>query len=135
MAASKKKTSKKVSKKSAAALPSSEGIPEGMEQIGAGYAPAWKPEEQKVIHGKVTGAVREVELTIRKKKQITRCFEVTQKKTGERLTVWESAALKELFEHVVGTGEGPEVWIRYDGVGKKKSGQNAPKLFTVAIKE
>ena len=136
-----KKTSKKVVKMTPAqqsaanhATPGGEDIPEGMEQIGAGYAQSWKPEEQKSIHGRVTGGVREVELTIRKKKQVSRCFEVTQKKSGERLTVWESAALRELFDQLVKTGEGPEVYIRYDGLGKKKPGQNAPKLFTVAIK-
>lgn len=127
-----KKTSKKTSKK--AALPQAEGIPEGFEQIGAGYAPSWKPEEMKVIHGPVTGGVREVELTIRKKKQTSRCMEVTAKKSGVRYTVWESASLKDLFEQIAETGEGPEVYIRYDGLGKKKAGQNAPKLFTVAIK-
>ena len=140
---SKKKTSKKRARKSSAsasasaeALPQGEGIPEGFEQIGAGYAPTWKPEEHgKLLHGKVTGAVREVEMTIRKKTEVRRCMEVTQKKTGERFTLWESAALTELFETIVDTGEGPEVYVRFDGFGKKKPGQNAPKLFTVAIKQ
>jgi len=139
-----KKTSKKVSKKltpaqksaaaHAKALPESESVPEGFEQIGAGYAQSWKPEELKVLHGKVTGAVRKVELTIRKEAKEMRCMEVTRKKSGERFTVWESAALKDLFEQITETGEGPEVYIRYDGLGKKKPGQNPPKLFTVGIK-
>ena len=134
---SKKKVSKTTSASaSASALPQGEGIPEGFGEIGAGYAPTWKPEEHgKLLHGPVTGGVRDVEMTIRKKTEVRRCMEVTQKKTGERLTLWESAALSELFETIVETGEGPEVYVRFDGYGKKKPGQNAPKLFTVAIKQ
>jgi len=135
--ASKKKVSKKTASApaSADALPTGGDIPEGFEQIGAGYAPTWKPEEHgKLLHGKVTGGVRDVELTIGRKKQNRRCMEVTRKKSGERFTLWESAALGELFDQVAETGEGPEVYVRFDGYGKKKAGQNAPKLFTVAIK-
>lgn len=134
-----KKTAKKTSKKSpatadATALPETQAVPEGFEEIGGGYAPTWKVEDLKVLHGPVTGGVREVELTIGRKKQTRRCMEVTRKKSGERYTVWESAALGELFDTIAERGEGPEVYIRFDGLGKKKAGQNPPKLFTVAIK-
>ncbi len=141
MAKAKKKASKKAARKkapakaSATALPPSEDIPEGFEQIGGGYAATWKPEEHgKLLHGRITGGVREVELTIGRKKQTRRCMEVTQKKSGERFTLWESAALGELFDQTVESGEGPELYLRFDGYGKKKPGQNPPKLFTVAIK-
>lgn len=133
------KVTKKTTKKTAApatatALPTKEAIPEGFEQIGGGYAASWKPEELGVLHGPVTGGVREVEMTIGRKKQVRRCMEVTRKKSGERFTVWESAALGALFDQIVETGEGPEVYIRFDGLGAAKKGQNPPKLFTVAIK-
>ena len=130
----KKTAAKKTAPAAAAALPASEGIPEGFEQIGGGYAPTWKPEELQVLHGPVTGGVRVVEMTIGRKKQERRCMEVTRKKSGERFTVWESAALGALFDQIAETGEGPEVYIRFDGLGKAKTGQNAPKLFTVAVK-
>ena len=129
----KKKATKKAPAK-AAALPAAEAIPEGFEQIGGGYAPTWKPDEKRVLHGPVTGGVREVEMTIGRKKQTRRCMEVTAKKSGERFTVWESAALGALFDQILETGEGPEVYICYDGLGKAKPGQNPPKLFTVAVK-
>ena len=137
MASTSKKTSKKPAKAKAAAkaLPPVEDVPEGFEQIGGGYAPSWKPEEKRVLHGPVTGGVREVEMTIGRKKQTRRCMEVTAKKSGERFTVWESAALGEFFDQIAETGEGPEVFIRYDGTGTPKKGQNPPKLFTVAIKQ
>lgn len=141
MAKAKKKAKKKTSKPAtasadASALPESEGIPEGFEEIGGGYAATWKPEEHgKLLHGTVTGGVRMVEMTIGRKKQERRCMEITQKKSGERFTLWESAALGELFDTITETGEGPEVYCRFDGYGKKKPGQNPPKLFTVAIKQ
>lgn len=139
MATAKKKTTRKSSKATATAdaLPDKEPVPEGFAQIGGSYAPTWKPGEEgpKTLHGPVTGAVREVEQTIGRRKQTRRCMEVTQKKTGKAFTVWESATLGALFDHIGETGEGPEVWIRYDGVGKPKKGQHPPKLFTVAIKE
>ena len=116
-------------------MPPQEAIPEGFEQIGGGYAPTWKPEELGVLHGPVTGGVREVEMTIGRKKQTRRCMEVTRKKSGERFTVWESAALGDFFDAIAETGEGPEVYIRFDGLGTAKKGQNPPKLFTVAIKQ
>ena len=135
MAKTAKKTAKKTAPKATAtALPASEGIPEGFEQIGGGYAPTWKPDEIQVLHGPVTGGVRTVEMTIGRKKQERRCMEVTQKKSGVRFTVWESAALGVLFDQIAETGEGPEVYIRFEGLGKAKTGQNAPKLFTVAVK-
>lgn len=142
MAQANKKAAKKASRKpdsakptaKPTALPTGEDIPEGFEQIGSGYAPTWTPDELKVLHGPVTGGVREVELTIGRKKQTRRCMEVTRKKDGTRYTVWESATLGDLFDQIAETGEGPEVYIRFDGYGKKKAGQNPPKLFTVAIK-
>ncbi len=138
MSATRKKTARKgkTATAKAEALPEAGDVPEGFSTIGGGYAPTWKPAEgPRVLHGPVTGAVREVELTIGRKKQNRRCMEVTQKKSGERFTVWESAALGELFDRIEELGEGPEVWIRYDGHGKAKAGQNPPKLFSVAIKE
>lgn len=130
-----KKAARKKAPAKATALPAQEAIPEGFEQIGGGYAPTWKPEEHgKLLHGPVTGGVREVEMTIGRKKTTRRCMEVTQKKNGERFTLWESAALVELFEQIVDLGEGPELYVRFDGYGKKKPGQNPPKLFTVALK-
>jgi len=43
-----------------------------------------------------------------------------------------------LFEEVIEQGEegiGLEVYIEYTGLGKKKAGQNAPRLYIVAIAE
>ena len=129
---SKKKTAKATATAAAKSLPKGSDIPEGMQQIGGGYAPSWKPEEVPSIHGTVTGGVREVEMTIGRKKQTRRCLELTDKNTEQRYTVWESAALGDFFDVVAEAGEGGEYFIRFDGYGTAKKGQNPPKLFTVA---
>jgi len=124
----KKKTAK------AAALPASAEIPAGMKQIGGGYAPTWEPQEGDTLHGPTTSEVKTVEMTIGRKKQDRRCVEITDSDSGNRVTLWESAALGELFDTLAEAGIGTVVYIRFDGLGKaKKAGQNPPKLFTAAI--
>ena len=129
-------------KTTAKKLPTAGDIPAGMKQLGGGYAPTWKPEKAgDSIHGTVTSEVRTVEFTNRKKvkgkmvDEVTerRVMEVTTIDTEQRYAVWESAALVELFDEVAGTGTGANVYIRFDGLGEAKKGQNAPKLFTVAL--
>lgn len=114
-----------------AALPPAGDIPEGMKQLGGGYAPTWKPETGDSLHGNVSSAIRTVEMKIGRKVQERRVFELTTK-DDQRFAVWESAALSELFEQVEEAGVGFEVYIRFDGLGTAKKGQNPPKLFTVA---
>ena len=46
--------------------------------------------------------------------------------------VWESAVLQPLFEEDYTEYE---VFIRFNGYGEAKKGQNAPKLFDIAYKE
>lgn len=116
------------------ALPQPQDIPEGFKQIGGGYAPTWEPEEGDVLRGITTTDVKVVEMTIGRRKQERRCVEITDLDSGNRVTVWESAALGELFDELAKAGEGTEVFIRFDGLGKaKKAGQNPPKLFTAAL--
>lgn len=131
---------KKTTRKASASLPQGNDIPAGMQRIGSGNAPTWKPEVGDSLHGTVTDAVKVVEFEQRRKvggkmtteKVERRVFEVTDE-AGDRHAVWESAALAELFDQVVEHGVGLTVYLRFDGLGKKKPGQNAPKLFTVAV--
>jgi len=122
-----------MAKKTASALPASADIPQGMRKIGGGYSATWDPKEGDVIHGPTTSPVKTVEMTIGRRKQERRCVEVADKHTGNRSTVWESAALGALFDELVESGQGTIVWIRFDGLGKAKKGQNPPKLFSAAI--
>ena len=135
--ASKKKTSKKTTAKKSTNLPAGNDIPEGFQRTGSSFAPTWNPEDVGTsLRGVVTAAVHDVEMKPKrgqKQGDIRRCMEVTENNTATRYTVWESAMLGELFDKCAEAGEGAEVFIRYDGLGKKKPGQNAPKLYTAAI--
>ncbi len=127
---------KKTTRKSSSALGNIAGssIPEGMKPIGGGYADTWNPNEGDSIHGPTTSEVKKVELRIGRKVQTRRCVEITDNESGVRLTVWESAALGELFDTLAESGEGTIVFIRFKGLGKaKKAGQNPPKLFEAAV--
>jgi len=124
----KKKTAK------ANALPASADIPSGMKQIGGGYAPTWEPSEGDTLHGPTTSEVKEVEMTIGRRKQTRRCVEIMDSNTEQRFTIWESAALVELFDALADSGRGTVVYIKFMGLGKvKKAGQNPPKLYTAAL--
>ena len=114
-------------------LPSAGDIPAGMKQLGGGYAASWSPNEGDSIHGKTTGEVKTVSIKRGRKTQESRCVEITDDATGERHTVWEAAALVDLFDALTEAGEGTEVFIRFDGLGKAKAGQNPPKRYTVAV--
>lgn len=137
----KKKTAKKTTRKTAAqeypeAPPAN--IPEGMKTLGSSYAKTWEPDVGDSIHGTVTGGVRSVDMPKRGRMAATtrRVIEVTDVDTEARVAVWESAALGELFDTLDGrenNGEGVAIFLQFDGFGKKKPGQNPPKLYTVAL--
>lgn len=123
-----------MAKAKATTTPQSQPLPEGFKQIGGGYAATWIPEEGDVLQGETTSEVKTVEMTQGRKKIERRCFELMDDDSGLRYTIWESAALGDLFDTLVDLGSGVTVYIRYDGLGNiKKPGQNAPKLYTVAI--
>ena len=138
--AGKKAAKKKVSNiKDAKSLPQSASIPAGMKQMGGGYASTWSPVEVgDSIHGVVSDLPKQLTLNKgTKKENVTRVMEVTDSE-GERFAVWDSAVLTSLFDEIESLeddGIGTEIFIQYDGLGKKKTGQNPPKLFTVAIAE
>jgi hypothetical protein len=50
---------------------------------------------------------------------------------GPVLTLWESAGLAPIFDYE----EGVEVAIIFDGMGKAKRGQNAPRLYRIGVNE
>lgn len=119
-------------------LPDAGGIPAGMTQIGKNNAPSWKPEAvDDFVHGTVID-VNTVHFEEQKRgnKVVSEAKDrrvmTLEQEDGERVAVWESAALIDLFDQVT-NGEVSSVFIRYDGLGKKKPGMNPPKLFTVAV--
>lgn len=138
MPRAKKKAAPKLKAVASASLPQSASIPAGMRQMGGGYAKTWTPEEVgDSLHGVVSALPKEVTLNKGKAKENqTRVMEVTDME-GNRHGVWESVVLAPLFDEVNlnYVEPGVEVFIQYDGLGKKKPGQNPAKLFTVAIAE
>ena len=143
VAAAKKRAAaakKKAAVKSSKSLPQAANIPAGMRQIGGGYASTWEPEVIGAsLHGVVSDLPKAVTLNKgnKKKENKTRVMEVTDME-GARFALWESVVLEPLFDEIAGledSGLGVEVYIQYNGLGKKKPGQNPAKLFTVAIAE
>ena len=139
--ASKKKTAKKKATRNpatapaSASLPAASSIPEGFKKLGGGYADTWAPEIGDELIGIVTSPIKIVPLKQGRKTTDRRCMEVTANGSDARYTIWESATLVNLFDELGDNAEGSSVYLRFDGLGKKKAGQNPPKLFTVAIGE
>ena len=105
-------------------------IPKGMRQLSSDYAPSWDPEKVPTLNG-TFGEVRTIPLKQDGKRVERRCVEMSTS-DGKRVTVWESAGLKRLFDEVE---PGANVYIHFDGYGEAKPGQNAPKLFTVGVND
>lgn len=109
-------------------------VPRGMRVLEGGYAKTWNVDELPVLEGEVREVPKTVTLNKGTKKETERqCVEV-HTKGGERYTLWESAALGALFERLGVAKDLPlNIWVAFKGLGVAKRGQNAPKLFDVAI--
>ena len=103
--------------------------------MAGGFAETWKPVDVgDSIHGVVSMAPKELTLNKgTKKENTTRVMELTDL-DGAAKAVWESATLVTLFDTVEAFNNplGFDVYIEFTGLGKKKAGQNAAKLFDVA---
>jgi len=119
-------------KKTATAVKKRE-LPKGYKAIG-GFADSWDFEKNPVIEG-IWGEVRDVTRTVKRGKKMvketTQVVAFTDDAIGI-INVWKSASLVALFD---AAQEGDRVWIQFLGMGKKKPGQNAPRLFSCAIAE
>jgi len=111
-------------------------LPKGFTSIG-GFGQSWPQEETKKGEA-VQGTVIEYDSikVVRKRggKNVTETVHnlKLETKDGTVITLWESATLKSLFAEDY---TDVEIWVRYDGLGKKKRGQNPAKLFTLAYNE
>lgn len=104
-------------------------LPKGYTAIG-GFGQSW-PNDNTKKGDAITGEVLEYdEFTVTRngKKQSAETLKL-EADNGTVYTVWRSAGNGVLFDQdyteVV-------VWIRFDGLGPKKRGQNPAKLFTIA---
>lgn len=111
-------------------------VPRGMRVLEGGYAQQWDVDAMPVLEGQVRSVPKSVTLNKGTKKETERqCVEV-HTKSGDRYTLWESAALTTLFERLSVEKDLPlDIWVAYRGLGVAKKGQNPPKLFDVAISD
>jgi hypothetical protein len=124
----------KVAKKSASVSRIAPQVPKGMRILEGGFAQQWNQETMPVLEGEVRAVPKVVTLNKgTKKEKETECVEV-HTKGGDRYSLWSSATLTPLFEHLSVEKDLPlRIWVAYRGLGVAKKGQNAPKLFDVAI--
>jgi hypothetical protein len=115
-------------------LKTKSALPSGFKAISKG-GDSWTPTKNgESISGVLTG-VKPVhfDAEMKGKKVVRQERDVNvytiKTKNGE-IQVWQSAGLKAL-ENVK---KKQQVYIRFDGMGRAKPGQNAPKLYTVAVK-
>jgi hypothetical protein len=104
-------------------------LPAGFKKV-EGFALPWDLDEMPVLQG-TWGKVRTITVKRGKKMEEQRVCDV-ETADGKRYNVWESALLRPLFDDA---DEGTDVYIAFEGYGKAKAGQNAPKLFTVATRD
>jgi hypothetical protein len=104
--------------------------PKGFRTVVTAELPAaWDFVKMPNLSGVVV-LMQEVEITDKKG---TRLAKVAHVDTGkEILGLWESATLKPLFHRMA---EGSTITVDFVGLGIKKPGQDAPKLFNAAIQE
>lgn len=134
MAKAKSKLNSKLKTKSKRNSNDSPTLPDGYKVIGR--APNWDPEKNPLLVGE-RGPTKEVEFVQPPKKgqkkgetRTVRTMVVTDETIGPR-TVWESGMLVDFFDN---TEDGDSVRIEYLGLGTAKKGQNAPKIFSCAVK-
>lgn len=113
---------------------SKNALPRGFKAV-SGFGESWPGQEPKVgveLQGTITGFDT---FKAPPKKGEKKGREVgiarIEADDGKMYSVWESSGLRPLFA----CEEGAEVYLRFDGMGRAKKGQNAPKLYTVAVKE
>ena len=107
-------------------------LPKGFTSIG-GFGASWPNDETKAGEA-ISGTVieyDEFEVVRGGKKQLAETLKL-ETDDGTVFTVWRSAALGHLFDEDY---TDLQVWLRFDGLGKKKRGQNPAKLFTTAYNE
>ena len=104
-------------------------LPKGFTAIG-GFGKTFPGEDTKPGEA-IQGVITDYHENIKTQHGVTANLKL-EAADGEVYTVWQSAALAVLFDEDY---TDVEVFIRFDGLGKKKGKKNPPKLFTLAVNE
>lgn len=127
MAKSKKQSKRPAFRK----VTQSSGLPEGYQAIG-GFNPFWSPSKVGDVLEGTFGDRREIKKKNPKKgEKKTQTVATITREDGEAFSIGESAMLRPLFEKAE---DGDTVYIEYRGLGKKKPGMNAPRMYKLGIK-
>ena len=104
-------------------------LPKGFEPI-SGFGISW-PNDDIKKGAMLVGAIIEYDEVDVKRGGKTETVQnlKLETKEGEVFTLWKSAGLRPLFEYE----EGTKVAVIFDGMGKAKRGQNAPRLYRLGI--
>lgn len=119
------------SKRGAARAKSASKLPKGFTAI-SGSSDSW-PNDNTKPGDSILATITEYD-SIKVKRgrkledvELMRC----EASDGRKVTLWKSAGLAPLFEYE----EGTEFYAEFNGMGKAKKGQNAPRLYTLAVNE
>lgn len=105
-------------------------LPKGFEPI-SGFGQAWPGEDAKP-NDSLVGTITEFDEFDTGKGRNKRTVQTMKVEDGEGRvhTLYESSGLRALFEYEIGT----EIAVIFDGMGRAKRGQNAPRLYRLAVK-
>lgn len=122
MATAKKTAPKKTPAKKAPASNnawSSVQLPAGFRTIAAGeYGEEWDYEKNPLLQGTVVSDVREVEAGKGRDKRVQRVVSIKSDDDGRTYTLWDSASLKEFFNHLHRGQQIAVVFRGYKDVGR-----------------
>lgn len=104
-------------------------IPSGYKITSTNFAPPWEYKKNTTLEGEVI-EIKDVKKGGKIKKD-TRIMTV-RNGSGDPVAVWESSALRVLFDQAE---EGSEVFIKYHGEKKVKGQKNPMHDFVAAIKD
>lgn len=103
-------------------------LPKGFEAI-TGFGRAW-PDEHTKKGDMIRGVMTEFDEFDTGKGKNKRTVRTVKVETDDGLlTLYESSGLRALFEYE----EGTEIAVIFDGMGKAKPGQNAPRLYRLGV--
>ena len=104
-------------------------LPKGFEAI-SGFGQAW-PNDDTEVGSLLTGEITEFDefdTGTGKNKRTVQTMKV-EDANGRVHTLYESSGLRALFEYEVGT----RIAVIFDGMGRAKRGQNAPRLYRLGV--
>lgn len=103
-------------------------LPKGFEPI-TGFGRSW-PDDDTKAGALIRGVMTDFDEFETGKGKNKRTVQTVKVETDDGLlTLYESSGLRVLFDYE----EGTEIAVIYDGKGKAKRGQSAPRLYRIGV--